>query len=67
MPEMVAKVEHWYGGSVRTPGERFHVEPNHVLLQKALGRAEVAQGSEDTYRTTHIEASGKNKRQRARS
>ena len=65
MPEMTAKLQHWYGGRERTVGERFHVEPAHVRIQLALGRVEVPQESDGTYQTTHFEASPKKKRNRA--
>lgn len=65
MPEMVAKLQHWYGGRERAVGERFHVEPSHVRIQLALGRVEVPVESEGTYQTAHIEASPKKKRNRA--
>lgn len=67
MPEMVAKVSHLYGGRSRAVGERFHVEPPHVRILMALGRAEVVEGSEDTYRTAQIETSPKKKRLRVRA
>ena len=65
MPEMIAKVQHWYGGRERTVGERFHVEPAHVRIQMALGRVEVPQESGGDYQTTHFDASPKKKRNRA--
>lgn len=65
MPEMIAKLQHWYGGRERVVGERFHVEPAHVRIQLALGRVEAPPESEGIYRTAHIEASPKKKRARA--
>lgn len=64
MPEMIATLAHWYGGRDRAVGERFHVEPAHVHILMALGRAKVPQASEGAYQTTHIEASPKKKRNR---
>ena len=65
MPEMIAMVPHWYGGRDRAVGERFHVEPAHVQVLVLLGRAKVPPASEGAYRTAHIEASPKKKRNRA--
>lgn len=64
MPEMIATIAHWYGGRDRAVGERFHVEPAHVQVLTLLGRAKVAQVSDGTYQTAHIEASPKKKRNR---
>lgn len=65
MPEMIATLAHEYGGRFRAVGERFEVEPAHVRIMTLLGRAKVVEESSDTYRTAHIEASPKKKRNRA--
>ena len=47
MPEMTSKAVHQYGGRNLTAGERFHVEPEHVAILLALGRAEVVSSQTD--------------------
>lgn len=46
MQERVCKVAHWYGGRDRVVGERFPVEPQHVVLELALGRIEPVEGED---------------------
>lgn len=47
MPEVVAKVAQQYPvGTWRQPGDRFHVEPEHVRLLAAIGRIETPEGEE---------------------
>lgn len=46
MPEMVAKVAQEYPvGTKRSPGERFHVNPEHVKLLTVIGRVEPLDGA----------------------
>ena len=40
MPEMTSKVAHHYAGRNVNIGERFEVEPEHVAILLAMGRAE---------------------------
>lgn len=44
MPERTSKVAHEYAGRQLTAGERFEVEPQHVVLLLAIGRIEPEEG-----------------------
>lgn len=47
MPEVVAKIALDYPpGTPRSPGERFHVEPQHAKLLALVGRVELVGPSE---------------------